>query len=299
MRKTLVISLILTCILSGCIKDQKPTSADNKNTPDVNVHNENKTLHEQVNQLQVQLQAAQQKYKELQEQAKSNQNAEQPITKKYPKLAYFLSPQNFTSIEIKDAKGSKTITDPVILQNVSNIIVIEKEASLGSGPQADIEPVQYILTTANGTVKATIHQLGIVSFEDLYPGQYFQVENDAYQLGKAFMNRPSYLTQESTIAKMVNSGLLKVEDGNVYYVKTAGRIRTIAMAFFEADKRESIKPKDSSAAILKMTFYYYGEQIQMNLYKEGKVQIIDNSGGKWFDMKEEDITQIKSKLSAS
>jgi hypothetical protein len=49
---------------------------------------------------------------------------------------------------------------------------------------------------------------------------------------------------------------------------------------------------------MKMTFYYYGEAIQMNLYK-GKVQIKDGTNEKWFDMKDEDIGQIMAAFTAS
>jgi hypothetical protein len=295
-KKSLLIALIVAGILAGCEKNEKPVVMDDKKSPDVLIQNENKTLHQQIDQLQAQLKATEQRYKDLQKANESRQAAQQPLMTKYPNLADFSSAQDFQKIEIKDAKGSNTITDPAILNIASNLFVIGEEASFGSGPQADIEPVQYILTTAKGTVKVNIVQMGIVSFEDLYPGQYFKVNDEAYQLAKAFMNKPSYIDGESTIVEMVNSGLIKVDDK--YYVTLAGRIRSIALAFHNADKHERKKPNQLSPAILKMTFYHYSKEIQMNLY-EGKVQIKDGAIDKWFDLKSEDIEQIRATFSAS
>jgi hypothetical protein len=299
-KKSLIIALILAWMLVGCEKEEKPVVTDEKKSPDVLIQNENKTLHQQVDQLQAQLQGIEQKYKDLQEAVETSKAEQQPLTTKYPKLADFSSPQEFQKIQIIDAKGSKTITNPVMLKSISNFIVIKNEASLGSGPQADIEPVQYILATAKGTVKVNVEQQGIVSFPDTYLGHYFEVDNTVYQLGKAFMNRPSYLNEEPAIVRMVNSGILKVVEKNStdVYMSLSGRIHSIAMAFITADKREIIKPKDISAVILNMVFYYFGEEIQMNLYK-GNVQIKDGNGEKWFEMNEEDIGQIRARISAS
>ncbi|CAN7503111.1 hypothetical protein LJR153_003521 [Paenibacillus sp. LjRoot153] len=57
----------------------------------------------------------------------------------------------------------------------------------------------------------------IVSFDDLYPGLYFEVDNNATQLGIAFMKKPSYLTVEPAITKIVKSDLLKIENSQTPY----------------------------------------------------------------------------------
>ncbi|MDQ0886457.1 hypothetical protein QFZ81_001545 [Paenibacillus sp. V4I9] len=269
----------------------------NKNSY-VAIESENKILHDQVNQLQSQIQEIEVKYKELQSSNESKQSAEQPIPVIYPRLAVFTTAQDYIKIELNDSKGTIKITEPVLLNSISNLFIIKKEALLGSGPQADIEPIQYLLTTPHGTVKVNIVQQGVVTFEDLYPGIYFEVDNNAYQLGKAFMNRPSYMSNEPVIAKMVNSGLIKVGEKDTFYVFIAGRVRSVALAFFNSNKRESVKPKNTLAAELNMTFYYYGEEIQLNLYK-GKAQIKYNNGENWYDLEDEDVNQIISKLSAS
>jgi TolA-binding protein len=298
-RRIVCIGLIMATMLVGCTKGDTPAVSDEKKSPDVtSVQNDNKALHDQVSELQAQLQSTEQKLKDLQKANESSQAAQQPLISKYPNLANFSAEQEFQKIEIKDAKGSKTITDPDFLKSTSTLFLIVEEASFGSGPQADIEPVQFILTTAKGTFKVNLVQMGVVSFDDLYPGQYFKTNDEAYQLAKAFMNKPSYIDNESTIVEMVNSGLIKVDDKNVYYVTLAGRIRSIALAFHNAKKIESKKPNQLPQAIMKMTFYHYGKEIQMNLY-EGQVQIKDSALEKWFELKAEDIEQIRVKFSAS
>ncbi|TJY40745.1 hypothetical protein E5161_16490 [Cohnella pontilimi] len=296
MRITLCIVILFIGILSGCTED-KPTIAQELKNPDLSrIQSENKALHDQVIQLQEQLQATQQKYNDLQMSVQSSMAAQQPLATQYPDIADLTSVPQLQKIEIRDAKGSKTITDPDLLNSVSNLFVIKDTAPLGSPPIADIEPVDYLLTTANGTVKVSLVKMGIVSFDDLYPGEIYRVENDAYQLAKAFMSRPSYLGKESTVEKMVNSGLLKVDDK--YDVWAAGRIRLIALAFYDAHKTEIKKPKTLSQARMKMTFYYFGKEIQMNLY-DGKVEIQDGTLEQWFDLKPEDIEQIRAGFSAA
>lgn len=299
-KNTSYISLILVIVmtLTGCMKGSKPVVTDSNETSYVALESENKILHEQVDQLHSQIQETELKYKELQKSSESKLTGEQPITIRYPKLTVLTTAQDYMKIEIIDSKGIENITDPVLLNSISNLFIIKKEAMLGSGPQADIEPIQYVLTTPHGTVKVNIVQQGIVTFEDLYPGIYFEVDNNTYQLGKAFMNRPSYMTNESVIAKMVNSGLLKVGEKDKFYVYMAGRIRSVALAFYNSNKRESEQPKNTLAALLNMTFYYYGEEIQLNLYK-GKAQIKYNNKENWYNLEDEDVNQMISKISAS
>jgi hypothetical protein len=298
MSKLLFITFVMVVLLVGCKDEDKPVVKAAITKADASFETENKVLREQVNQLKKELEDAEQKNKESQNLIDSIQAPKDLLTTKYPKLPDFSIPSDFQQIEIKDSKGSYIVTDPSILNSFSNLLVIKSEATFGSGPQADIEPVQYILTTAKGTVRLNIVQHGIVSFNELYPDIFFEVDPNAYQLGKAFMNRPSYLSEETTIIKMVNSGLLKVGNENALYVFNAGRIRSVALAFFEAKKHDSTKPVRSFSPILNATFYYYGETIKMNLYNE-KIQIIDDSGEIWYDTNIGGVEQIMSKISAS
>ncbi|WNR44413.1 hypothetical protein [Paenibacillus roseipurpureus] len=295
MKNTLWVTFIFVLILAGCTHGNEAVISDDKKTPEATIQNENVQLQEQVIQLQTQLQTTEKKLKDLQDSSKSQQQTpQQLVLNQFPKLADFLSPQNFQKIEIG---SKKEITNPEILNLASNMIVIKQQVELGSPPQPDIEPVHYTLTTGKGTVIVNVIQQGIVSFNDLYPGIYFAVDNNASQLGKAFMQKPSYLAGEPIFSKMINSGLMRIDDKNNIYIFAAGKIRNVVMAFINAEKNEGLKIKDSSTAMLKMTFYYYGEEIMLNLFK-GKAQLKDNDGEKWFDVKEQDISQIIAQLSA-
>src|SRR5690348_4948265 len=110
----------MAIILSGCKKVDNASVTDGEKSPDVSsIQNENRTLHDQLTQLQAQLQAAEQNYNDLQKENESIKSAQQPVTTRFPMLAEFSSPQDYKKIEIKYANGSKTIADPDILKAMS------------------------------------------------------------------------------------------------------------------------------------------------------------------------------------
>lgn len=295
------ISVILTVmfLLVGCEKENRLVDPAGAPGSGISAEEENKRLRHQVEQLQAQLRDAERKRETaMSGDANAKADADEPLAERFPELADFFHPHRYRQIGIGGPENVRTVDDPAILAAVDNLIVIRRQVSLGSPPRADIEPVRYVLTTDKGAVEANVVRRGIVSFDELYPGVFFEVDNNVSQLGQAFMNKPAYLEGESVWTKMLNSGLLRIDDGGSYYVYDAGTIRDLAMAVFDAaaaNEGEAIA--DTAPADFQATFHYYGEEIQLTFYV-GKAHIQDDADSRWYDLSEEDIGQIKARLSA-
>lgn len=245
--------------------------------------------------LREQLTAARQENETLK--TRDRESAYIPMTNRYPKLEPLSPSHTVRQVEIRCGDESIVLTDPAVLQSFLGLMTVTDERQLGSGPQADIEPVQYAISTDAGTIIAHIEELGVASFPELYPGKLFQIDKNAYQLAKAFIKKPAYLGEEPLEAKMAQSGVLKVQADSAFSLIRAGRIRSIALAFVQADKREIAAPQHTVPAALQLTFYYYGETIRMNVY-DGLVQVSDRSRMTWYAMNKEDSQQLQAQVSA-
>ncbi|RJE86943.1 hypothetical protein D3P07_17330 [Paenibacillus sp. 1011MAR3C5] len=166
----------------------------------------------------------------------------------------------------------------------------------GSPPLPDVEPVEFELTTDQGVIRARIIQRNIIQFEEIYPYEYFVANSDVYQLAKAFMHRPLYIpAEQATILKMIDSGLVRMDDD--IYLTHPGKIMAMAKAFYHLENKVIGKPADSSPPELALTFYYYGEEIKLHLYRNS-AQLIDGEQESWFALQEGDTEFMKSILYA-
>jgi len=291
-RQRLVVGLLMGMLISGCMKGQVEPHAIEQIA---SLKSESDQLRAQLEQLQEQLRESEANAVSWDEKSEANP-ATLSVTDQYPKLAFLMNAPDFLKIEIKDEQGSTFITDPDILSSVSHAFAIEHMIQPGSPPVPDIEPVELVLTTDQGTVNVQLVQHNIVQFDELYPGQYFAADSEIHQLAKAVMNRPPYIPDnQPTMMKMINSGLMRADDS--VYMTHPGRILDMAKTFFQLDKQSIAKPANLSPIVLTLTFYYYGEEIELYLY-QNHAQLVDGDQESWFEIQEGAAESVISHLNA-
>lgn len=279
-RQWLVIGLIIGLLFSGCTKGQEESKAIEQIA---SLESELNDLHAQLEQLQEQLRESEANAAAWREKSEGNQQT-LSIMDQYPKLAFLENFSVIEKIEIKDEQGTSLISDKNILSNVSHAFALQHIVQPGSPPVPNVEPAELILTTDQGTVNVQLVQRNVVQFDELYPGEYFAVDTTIYQLAKAVMNRPKYIPDnQPTIMKMIDSGLMRADE-NVYMTHP-GRILYTAKSFFQLEKKSIAKPSNLSPLELKLTFYYYGEEIELYLY-QNHARLVDGDKESWFKIEE-------------
>lgn len=291
-RQWLVIGLLIGLLISGCMKGQEGSDAKEQI---VSLQTESDQLRSQLEQLQEQLRESEANAAAWREKKEANP-APLSVMDQYPKLAFLTNSPVIERIEIKDEQGSSFITDPNILATVSHAFAVQHLVQPGSPPVPDVEPVELILTTDEGTVNVQLVQSNIVQFDELYPGQYFAADTAVLQLAKAFMSRPQYIPDnQSTIMKMIDSGLMRADEK--VYTTNFGRILSTAKTFFQLEKKSIVKPANVSPLELTLTFYYYGEEIELYLY-QNHAQLVDGDQESWFEIQNDAAQSVKSNLNA-
>lgn len=292
-KRWLMLIILLGVAISGCTKEHNDSIT--KQTPPP-METDIAQLQSQIEQLQTKLRASEHKYAALENEVAPLLMSSLDYTL-YPELAFLSNNPVFQKIEIRDDQGHAfVINDSAILSSVSGLFAGLKAVDTGSPPVGDIEPVDMYVTTDQGTVHTRIIKRDLISFDKLYYGQYFAVDTDIYQLAKAFMNRPLYVPEDQpTMMKMIDSGLMKIDKAS--YVRHPGRIFHMGKMFFHIKKEMIQKPADSLTAELALTFYYYGEEIQLNLYAS-QVQLIDGKIETWYEINPDDAEQMKASLTA-
>ncbi|MFF2888287.1 hypothetical protein [Paenibacillus sp. NPDC057967] len=289
-RQWIMAVMLIGLLISGCTYERE-VSVTNESL----LETESTRLRAQLEQLQAELRASEKNAAAWKAKLEANQ-ATPSVTEQYPKLAFLASLPEMEKIEIRDELGSVFITDSDVLSSVSHLFAVQSTIQPGSPPMPDVEPVELVLTTDQGVVRARIIQRNIIQFEEMYPNEYYVANSDVYLLAKAFMHRPQYVpAEQSTTLKMIDSGLMRV-DADVYLTHP-GRMLAMAKAFFYLENKAVEKPVDPAMLEMALTFYYYGEEIKLHLYRN-HAQLLDGEQEIWFELQEGDLASMKSIINA-
>jgi hypothetical protein len=125
-----------------------------------------------------------------------------------------------------------------------------------------------------------------------------KLERMRISFARRFVQKPGIYPDESTHAKMFNSGMLTGEKIHNYSVFAPFRIQLVVGAYLKADKKMVSNPMlGDSELIESFIFYYFGERISMNLYKD-YIHIVDGNKEHWYHSNEEDSLMIEKVLAA-
>ncbi|REK76715.1 hypothetical protein [Paenibacillus paeoniae] len=291
-KRLLFVIMLIGLLVSGCTKIDEVTTMEETSSP---MEVEFAQLRAQLESVQAELRASNER-NDILNKVLDTIGLAAPDFEKYPELAILSNNPVFERIEFKGEGGTVSITDPKILSSVSYPFYIQEIAGLGSPPMGDVEPVELYLTTDQGSLKAQILKRDMMRFDEIDPYLYYLVDQRFYQLAKAFMNPPSYLSaDQSTIMKMIDSGLLKSNQDQ--YTTGAERIFAMAKAFHNLDKTIIAKPVHLMTVDLSLTFFYYREEIQLNIY-ENQAQLIDGKNETWYELQEGDSEWMSRVLTA-
>jgi outer membrane murein-binding lipoprotein Lpp len=292
-KKTLfIVVLTIVTVLAGCAKDEEIGSVKKDvMSTDNSIQNENKTLHAQVIQLQSQLKD---------QQLTLNQDPNQELTKAYPGISAFTSTQDWTSISVKTASQTVTVSDPNLLDIVGQLVVIKPERiDFTNGPKSDIDNFSLILTNNSGTYMLDIVARDIATFPELVPGAYFRISSNVADLGRALMSKPDYVPIDSLETRMLNSGMIHVkEEQSQFYMVSSYRVRGVAITFLSGTKKEIPQPQNVSDSLIEdITFYLFGNQIEMKVYPT-QIQIKDGNREIWYQVDKKLPEQIHGFIAA-
>lgn len=132
-------------------------------------------------------------------------------------------------------------------------------------------------------------------------GSVYSVDSNIHNLGKAFLAVPSYLKQSDPLGKIAGSGILLGEKQLKSPVFDSSVMRRIALSLYNGVQSKTIEklyyaPRDVGNAAENITFYYYGEEIQMDVYEE-YIRIVDEGNQYWYHWNTENkILEILLKL---
>ncbi len=204
--------------------------------------------------------------------------------------------------EYKDDPQSVEIKDSSIVSALRSILVMHKLESdpFPGGIKGDETSCYYDIHSGDKILSLNILYNGVVQVNREDGKEYFfQSSPDSYLLGKAFIKKPDYIPDEPILAKMYDSGLLmSYENSNkgVAYLSRY-RIQGAVSTFLRIEKQETKKPPEPLELRNRLVFYYFGEKIEMNVYKN-HMHIIDKEDEYWYYADEWDIHGIFAFLNA-
>jgi hypothetical protein len=153
-----------------------------------------------------------------------------------------------------------------------------------SGYQSDID--SYTYEFYEGEQKYTIKVVDRGVIEAGRNELYFEVDEDIHQLGAAFMPRRPFIKHDGLIAKMAASGAVK--RGEEYVQLSAFRVQSRIVSLINGTLLKN-KPEEIGEITEKYTFYYYGLELVMNVYKD-HVFISGDGSEEWYSYKDADVT---------
>lgn len=221
----------------------------------------------------------------------------------YPWLEQFNIDMKWEKIDIgEDINGANcvSITDPILLEHISKMFYIKREVTEDYTNMlcSDIRNFSYRLVGKDVTIIFHVRDRGIIEFDEI-PGHYFQVDENIYQPGNAFLKKPNYYPEEILDGILAGSGLMTQEREQLYPWFQSFRIRNVVYAFKMTEKKVIKKPASLPAEYLqKLTFYYFGEKSSMILYND-TIQVNYNGEEILYKVTEDDIRTILSTLAAN
>jgi hypothetical protein len=148
--------------------------------------------------------------------------------------------------------------------------------SYPSGYQSDIDTYTYDLYEGDQIYTIKVVDRGVI--EAGHDQLYFEVDEDISQLGAAFMPKKPYIQHDGLIAKMAASGAVK--RGEQYVELDAFRVQSRVSPLTEGKLLKS-KPEGIGTMTEKYTFYYYGVELIMEVYRD-HVYVSGDGSEQWY-----------------
>lgn len=184
-----------------------------------------------------------------------------------------------------DDSSKKVVNDPLFLESINELCNLRSVGTVSypSGYQSDIETYTYEFY--EGEQKYTIKVVDRGVIEAGRNELYFEVDEDIHQLGAAFMVRRSFINHDGLIAKMAASGAVKRGENDVQL--SAFRVQSRIAPLTEGEFLK-VKPENVGEVIERFTFYYYGLELVMNVYKD-YVCLSGDGSEEWYSFENADI----------
>jgi hypothetical protein len=158
-----------------------------------------------------------------------------------------------------------TITDPLFLASVGSLLHLRSlsDSDFPSGYQSDIGSYVYELYEQGQEYTVQVVNRGVI--QAAAKELLFEVDRNVHQLGVAFMPKPDFLKHDGLVAKMASSGAVKRGDSYVQFApfRVQSRVAPLAEGVWLKDP-----PVQAGDRLDHFTFYYYGEQLLMEVYAD-------------------------------
>jgi hypothetical protein len=179
------------------------------------------------------------------------------------------------------------ITDKDTLAAFRNHMFVKKDAEeFGSGPFSDVPRYQYTFIKDDEKLTIDVLSRDIIGIDY----DYFSTSSDIHLLGNAFFTPPSYLSGEiPIITKLAFSGYMEVVEDRSYGMFLPFKIIMIADTLSEQGELLSTVPLETSELSLTLNFYYFGEKIIFQVFKENYIQVSNGEEEYWFFMDDTSI----------
>jgi hypothetical protein len=209
------------------------------------------------------------------------------IRQEYPWLNKLNPNTKWDKVVIRrdDNDPTKTIVDPLFLQSINGLLNLRSAETVDypSGYQSDIDTYTYELYEGDQVYTIKVVDRGVI--EAGRSELYFEVDEDVSQLGAAFMPKRPFIKHDGLIAKMAASGAVK--RGDQYVQLSAFRVQLRISPLIEGKLMKN-KPEDIGKITEKYTFYYYGIELVMEVYKD-HVYLSGDSSEEWYFLKDADV----------
>lgn len=280
-----ILSLIVTTtilLLSGCNKDeayQKEIDIKQETIDSLNllIAEKNQKIDELTVQLTEQLEGKEHSQTELEK-----------AIQEYPWLLKLNPNTKWDKIIIYRYEGdpsTRTVVDPLFLEGINWLFDFRSVGAVSypSGYQSDIDAYTYEFYEGEQKYAIKVIDRGVI--EAGRDRLYFEVDEDIHLLGAAFMPKQSFISHDGLIAKMAASGAVRRGEG---YVQLSGfRVQSRIAPLVEGIILSG-KPENIGELIEKFTFYYYGLELVMSVYKD-HVFLSGDGSEEWYSFKDADI----------
>lgn len=225
------------------------------------------------------------------------------IVTNQPWLKLFRQPgSSIKSLKVTLASNedtSVTVTDRGLLQAFSGELVIRRELfglNPGGSYNSDILPCNYQVILENDeSYGISVPARGVLTFDQL-ANHAFETNPYLHQLCNALVKRPTFLPDQTLLAKMADSGMLITEsDGTIYF--SENRIQEVIYALLRAQIIVVPRPLDAGDSVESLFFYSFGDKITMKLFN-AHIQIVSGDEEVWYKVDSDVPLQLRSVLTA-
>lgn len=182
---------------------------------------------------------------------------------------------------VGDAEA-KTIADPLFLANIGALLHLKSvgEVDFPSGYQSDIGTYVYELHEQGEVYSVQVVHRGVI--QAAANELYFEVDDSVHQLGVAFMPKPDYLKHDGLVSKMASSGAVK--RGESYVQFAPFRVQSRVAPLTEGELLIHA-PDQAGERLETLSFYYYGQQLLMEVYAD-YVHLSGDGSEEWIGLQD-------------